>query len=128
MEQVDTLRTQLHTFEDKPYTKPTQQNSQAVSSTRSHTERTQLASKDSEKTPDINIEEARVSGLSARGLSARLGVCHPTIGRKKKKGADIFTAWSKEQDPDGLAWKLQGDKYYPLPPVTPLIDPTSAQD
>ena len=25
---------------------------------------------------------------------------------------------SKEQDPDGLAWELRGDKYYPLPPKT----------
>ena len=64
--------------------------------------------------PNINIEEARVSGLSARGLSDRLGVSHPTIGRKKKKGADVFAAWIKQQDPDGLAWELRGDKYYPL--------------
>ena len=128
MEQVDTLRTQLHTFEDKPYTNHTQQNSQSAPSTQSYTERTQTIDIDSEKAPDINIEEARVSGLSARKLGERLGLSHVTLGRKVKKGADVFAAWSKELDPDGLAWKLQGDKYYPLPPVTPLIDPTSAQD
>ena len=113
-EQVDTLRTQLHTFEDKPYTKRTQQNSQSASSTQSYIERTQLASKDSEKALDINIEEARVSGLSARGLANYLGVAHPTIGRKKNRGVDIFAAWSKELVHFGLAWELRGDKYYPV--------------
>ncbi len=108
-EQVDTLRTQLHarSIEQSPereemHTKRTQQNNQSVSSTQSYTERTQVASKDLEKAPDINIEEARVSGLSARGLSDRLSVSHPTIGRKKNKGADIFIAWSKELDPDAI--------------------------
>ena len=104
----------MHTFEDKPYTNHTQQNSQSAPSTQSYTERTQTIDIDSEKAPDINIEEARVSGLSARGLSDRLGVSHPTIGRKKKKGADVFATWIKQQDPDGLAWELRGDKYYPL--------------
>lgn len=120
-EQLDTLRTQLHTRSIEPqeaYTERTQQNNQSASSTQSYTERIQLASKDLEKAPDINIEEARVSGLSARGLSERLGVSHPTIGRKKKKGADVFATWIKQQDPDGLAWELRGDKYYPLPPKT----------
>ena len=113
-EQVDTLRTQLHTFEDTPYTNHTQQNSQSASSKQSYTERTQPASKDSEKAPDINVEEAQTSGLSARGLSDRLGVSHVTVGRKKKKGADVFATWIKQQDPDGLAWELRGDKYYPM--------------
>ena len=117
-EQVDTLRTQLHTFEDKPYTNHTQQNYPAVPSTQSYTERTQLASKDSEKAPDINIEEARVSGLSARKLGERLGLSHVTLGRKVKKGADVFATWIKQQDPNGLAWELRGDKYYPLPSET----------
>ena len=117
-EQLDTLRTQLHTFEEKPYTKPTQQNSQSAFSTHSYTERTQPASKDSEKAPDINIEEARVSGLSARKLGERLGLSHVTLGRKVKKGVDVFAAWIKQQDPDGMAWELRGDKYYPLPPKT----------
>ena len=114
-EQVDTLRTQLHTFEDTPYTNHTQQNSQSASSTQSYTERTQFASKDSEKAPDINIEEARVSGLSARKLGERIGLSHVTLGRKVKKGADVFATWIRQQDPDGLAWQLRGDKYYPLP-------------
>ncbi len=61
-----------------------------------------------------NIESGD-AGLSARGLANRLGVAHPTIGRKKKKGADMFAAWSKELDPDGLAWELQEGKYYPRP-------------
>ena len=118
-EQVDTLRTQLHTQSveqssdrEETHTNRTQQNNQSAFSTQSYTERTQPTSKDSEKAPDLNVEEARVTGLSARGLSDRLGVSHVTIGRKKKKGRDIFTAWSKELDPDGLAWELRGNKYY----------------
>ena len=114
-EQVDTLRTQLHTFEDKPYTNHTQQNHPAAFSTQSYTDSVQLASKDSEKAPDINIEEARVSGLSARKLGERIGLSHVTLGRKVKKGADVFATWIRQQDPDGLAWQLRGDKYYPLP-------------
>jgi hypothetical protein len=61
-----------------------------------------------------NIESGD-AGLSARGLANHLGVAHPTIGRKKKKGADMFAAWSKELDPDGLAWEFREDKYYSLP-------------
>ena len=64
--------------------------------------------------PNINILDAQTSGLSARGLSDRLGVSHVTVGRKKKKGADVFATWIKQQDPDGLAWELRGDKYYPM--------------
>lgn len=60
-----------------------------------------------------NIESGE-AGLSARGLANRLGVAHPTISRKKKKGAEAFAAWSKELDPDGLTWELRGDKYYPV--------------
>ena len=66
-----------------------------------------------QKEPTQNIESGD-AGLSARGLANHLGVAHPTIGRKKKKGADMFAAWSKELDPDGLAWELRGDKYYPM--------------
>ena len=58
------------------------------------------------------------SRMSARGLAKRLGVSHPVIGKMKNRGADIFADWSKEKDPDGLTWELQGDKYYPLPPET----------
>ena len=54
------------------------------------------------------------AGLSARGLSKRLGITHPVVGKMKNRGADIFAAWSKKLDPDGLAWELRGDKYYPL--------------
>jgi hypothetical protein len=117
-EQVETLRTQLHTQsveQEETHTNRTQPNNQSASSTQSYTERIQQASKDLEKAPDINIEEARVSGLSARKLGERLGLSHVTLGRKVKKGADIFATWIKQQDPDGLAWELRGDKYYPLP-------------
>ena len=96
----------MHTFEDKPYTNHTQQNSQSASSTQSYTNSVQV--------PNINILDAQTSGLSARGLSDRLGVSHVTVGRKKKKGADVFATWIKQQDPDGLAWELRGDKYYPM--------------
>ena len=105
----------MHTLGDKPYTNHTQQNHPAAFSTQSYTDSVQLASKDSEKAPDINIEEARVSGLSARKLGERIGLSHVTLGRKVKKGADVFATWIRQQDPDGLAWQLRGDKYYPLP-------------
>lgn len=117
-EQVDTLRTQLHTRSIEPqeaYTERTQQNNQSVFSTQSYTNRTRPIATESERAPDINIEEARASGLSARKLGERLGLSHVTLGRKVKKGADVFAAWIRQQDPDGLAWELRGDKYYPLP-------------
>ena len=76
-EQVDTLRTQLHTQSveqssdrEETHTNRTQQNNQSAFSTQSYTQRTQLASKDLEKAPDINIEKARISGLSARKLGS----------------------------------------------------------
>ena len=104
----------MHTLGDKPYTNHTQQNSQSASSTQSYTERTQTIDIESERAPDMNIEEARVSGLSARKLGERLGLSHVTLGRKVKKGADVFATWIKQLDPDGLAWELRGDKYYPM--------------
>ncbi len=112
-EQVDTLRTQLHTQSvkqsserEETHTNRTQQNSQSAFSTQSYT--------NSVRVPNINILDAQTSGLSARGLSDRLGVSHVTVGRHKKKGADVSATWIKQQDPDGLAWELRGDKYYPM--------------
>ncbi len=99
---------------EETHTNRTQQNNQSASSTQLYTKRIQLASKDLEKAPDINIEEARVSGLSARKLGERLGLNHVTLGRKVKKGADVFVVWIKQQDPDGLAWELREGKYYPM--------------
>lgn len=55
------------------------------------------------------------SGMSARGLAKRLGITHPVVGKMKSRGADVFSVWSKELDPDGLSWQLRGDKYYFLP-------------
>ncbi|WP_158260550.1 hypothetical protein [Chlorogloea sp. CCALA 695] len=52
--------------------------------------------------------------MSARKLGERLGLSHVTLGRKVKKGVDVFATWSKELDKNGLAWELRGDKYYPV--------------
>ncbi len=57
---------------------------------------------------------ALTSGLSQRKLGERLGVSHTIVGKSKDKGATPLAEWSKEKDPDGLAWEFREGKYYPI--------------
>jgi len=36
------------------------------------------------------------------------------VGKSKDKGAAPLAEWSKEKDPDGLAWEFREGKYYPI--------------
>jgi len=57
---------------------------------------------------------ALASGLSQRKLGERLGVSHTIVGKSKDKGAAPLAEWSKEKDPDSLAWEFREGKYYPI--------------
>lgn len=52
--------------------------------------------------------------LSQRQLGKRLGVSHTAIGKKQK--LTIFTDWTRERDPEGLAWEYdeQSKLFQPL--------------
>jgi hypothetical protein len=69
-------------------------------------------------TPSVLVAKestaALASGLSQRKLGERLGVSHTIVGKSKDKGAAPLAEWSKEKDPDGLAWEFREGKYYPI--------------
>jgi hypothetical protein len=49
--------------------------------------------------------------LSGRGLARRLGVNSSTISRRKDR--PDFTAWTKDLDPDGIAWSYEDGLFMP---------------
>jgi hypothetical protein len=55
-------------------------------------------------------EFAPETSLSCRQLSQRLGVSKSTV-RQRKRQAD-FSEWSKNLDPEGMAWMYQGGGLY----------------
>ena len=44
-------------------------------------------------------------GLTAVALAKRLGVSDSTVSQQSRKGEDKFAVWSRNKDPDGLAWQ-----------------------
>jgi hypothetical protein len=63
----------------------------------------------------ISVPEA-VGGISAKELSVRLGYDDSSLGKKAKKSLrEDFTNWSRNKDPEGIAWEYRDKKYYPLP-------------
>lgn len=61
----------------------------------------------------------QLKALTSVGLGKRLGRDNSTIGRNKKEGNSHFRQWSKELDPDGIAWEFrEGNKrsaqFHPL--------------
>jgi hypothetical protein len=46
--------------------------------------------------------------LTQSALAKRLGVSNHVVQRQKQYGRENFAAWSKERDPDGIAWSWQG--------------------
>ena len=44
--------------------------------------------------------------LNQQDLAKRLGVQYITVGRRD--GRSDFAKWSREKDPDGIAWKCLG--------------------
>ncbi len=56
--------------------------------------------------PTQEIDSKAVNNLkplSQRQLGKRLGISHTAIGKKQK--LTIFTDWTRERDPEGLAWE-----------------------
>jgi hypothetical protein len=53
---------------------------------------------DSSKAPDGSLNQAE--------LAKRLGVDTSNVGRTwKNKGEEVFRIWSKEKDPESIAWR-----------------------
>ena len=46
--------------------------------------------------------------LTQLALAKRLGVSNHVVQKQKQCGRENFAAWSKERDPDGIAWSWQG--------------------
>jgi hypothetical protein len=56
-------------------------------------------------------------GLSGRELASRLSVSPSSITtNRKKKGTNAFAKWTSQQDPEGIAWSYQKERYYPVEP------------
>jgi hypothetical protein len=59
----------------------------------------------------------RTQGLSGRELASRLSVSPSSItANRQKKGTNAFAKWTSQQDPEGLAWSYQKERYYPVEP------------
>lgn len=57
----------------------------------------------------------RTQGLSGRELASRLSVSPSSITtNRKKKGTNAFAKWTSQQDPEGIAWSYQKERYYPV--------------
>ncbi|MCA1992418.1 MAG: DUF4349 domain-containing protein [Coleofasciculus sp. S288] len=46
--------------------------------------------------------------LTQSALAKRLGVSNHVVQKQKQHGRENFAAWSKQRDPDGIAWSWQG--------------------
>lgn len=64
---------------------------------------------------DSNYElpEKLLDGLRLKELSARLNRHRDTVADHRRRGMDHFRIWSREQDPDGIAWNYRRSRYYP---------------
>ena len=74
------------------------------------------------------VTEDLSKGLTGAELAARLNLTNPNTvnGEWKRKQADPpkFHQWSRERDPQGIAWERRGGqgkagKYYPLSQIVP---------
>lgn len=66
-------------------------------------------------TQEIDIKVVNsLHPLSQRQLGKRLGISHTAVGKKQK--LTIFTDWTRERDPEGLAWEYdeQSKLFQPL--------------
>lgn len=65
----------------------------------------------SEQTPEVAALNKPVVPnvpLTQTALAKRLGVSNHVIQKRKQYGRENFADWSKERDPDGIAWSWQG--------------------
>jgi hypothetical protein len=67
--------------------------------------------------PEISIDSTEIAErttpphlkpLSQLGLAKRLNCSDKAVEKQRKLGKENFAAWSREQDPDGVAWTWQG--------------------
>jgi len=49
-----------------------------------------------------------IEPLSQLGLAKRLSCSDKVVEKQRKLGKENFAAWSREHDPDGVAWTLEG--------------------
>ena len=84
-------------------------------SVETETVETAIAPTPSEDKPDFS------QGLYGKQLAARLGMTNSGLSRAWKPDKDkperpeYFKEWSREKDPDGLAWEKRNDeKFYPI--------------
>jgi hypothetical protein len=41
-------------------------------------------------------------------LAKRLGVSDKAVEKRRKQGKENFASWSRDRDPDGIAWIWEG--------------------
>jgi DNA-directed RNA polymerase specialized sigma subunit len=64
------------------------------------------------KAAPLATPTTKTDGLTQTQLAARLNVSQGTVSRQSKSGAYAFSQWSQTQDPEGVAWQLQGKLYF----------------
>ena len=63
------------------------------------------------ETTTTNDKATTLKPLNQRELAKRLGsLSAGTVNYQKKKGDKDFANWSKQRDPDGVAWCFNPDK------------------
>lgn len=72
--------------------------------TNNNSDRTGLASGSESETGTQQPE----TPLTQSALAKRLGVSNHVVQKQKQYGRENFAAWSKQRDPDGIAWSWQG--------------------
>lgn len=71
----------------------------------------QTAQKQHENKTERSLESKLFSintdgeGLTATALAERFGVSNSTVGQQSKKGKEPFANWSRNKDPEGIAWE-----------------------
>jgi hypothetical protein len=63
--------------------------------------------------------------LTQGQLGDRLGLSDKAVEKARRKGSDYFASWSRERDPEGMAWKWEGEggrgtplRFFPSTPKT----------
>ena len=95
----------------------------ASSSTKSTTEQKQKTTKKNQKIASAQAVSLENKAYSGRQLMKRLK-CGDRLLRIKRSQPD-FAEWSRERDPEGIAWQYQGGEFVPL--EVSKTDSTSTQ-
>lgn len=64
----------------------------------------------------LELNPILIQGLTRKALSERLKVQPSTVSKNQKRGREKFMEWSRQRDPDNIAWEYLVDSqmFYPL--------------